>query len=223
MSAHERRIRAGGGAGLLFVVLLVVGVFLPGAPPHAHDSVPTLTRLTADARGPLLVGQFVLGLAAATGLLFLAAMREFLGGDDEGPLATAATAGGLFALVFTLIGTLCFTALAFKAVRLGDGAPVRFVVDLGNDSVETAKFGFATMLAAGSAALAARSAARPALAWLGYGGAAYVVFTAVALFSESRALEAGSPIDLASSLPIAVWLVAVAVAMLRVSARPRPT
>src|SRR5919199_2729097 len=81
----DRIRRVGGAAGILFIVLGIVALFLPGTPPKA-DEVQKITPFLVDKRGDILAGNYLLGLAFTFFLLFLASLRIQLG---AGPRAAA--------------------------------------------------------------------------------------------------------------------------------------
>ncbi|MFN2616858.1 MAG: hypothetical protein ABR581_07005, partial [Thermoleophilaceae bacterium] len=92
----DRVRRMGGAAGIAFVIIALVALFLPGTPPKA-DEVSKITSYFMDKRGGILASNYLVGLAFTFFLLFLASLRAHLGaGDRSGARpGSAALAGGV--------------------------------------------------------------------------------------------------------------------------------
>src|SRR5438128_6964186 len=105
MSATVDRVRRLGGLmGIVFVVLGLVAVFLPGTPPKA-DEVSKIASYFTDKRGNILAANYVTCLAFVFFLLFVGAPRSYLGAADQtGIRPGSATLAGRVAAAGMLIG-----------------------------------------------------------------------------------------------------------------------
>jgi hypothetical protein len=100
----------GAAAGLIFVVLVVVGALIGGAPPSPDDSVRKVAEYYEDHTAAIKVGAFLTGLAGVAFLWFLGSVWSTLRrSDDTRRLATIATGGAIVGLIFA------FTAFAVNA------------------------------------------------------------------------------------------------------------
>ena len=55
--------RWGAGAGVVFVIMVVVSAFLPGSPPGEHWTTEHIRSWVLDHRRALLVSSFVMSVA----------------------------------------------------------------------------------------------------------------------------------------------------------------
>lgn len=207
-----RRRQLAASAGLAFVALDALALFLPGRPPKASDSARHLADALAAHRSEVLVGLYLVGLAVIALPFFLGSVRSWLAreGADEGP-AIAATGGAIVAVGAQLIGLVLFYGAAFKVAGQGQDAVVRALTDGGNAGIEISKFGFATFIA--GVCLAGGDALPSALRRSGLVSVAALTVSAVALFSEGRLTQFGGPLDLAGAAPGILWVAALSVVL----------
>jgi hypothetical protein len=78
---HE--LRWGGFAGLAFVVLALLGRFLPGNPPAVSESESTITTWLTDNRGMILTSALMWAAAAGLVIWFASAFAEAMRERDE--------------------------------------------------------------------------------------------------------------------------------------------
>ena len=189
-------------SGLGFVVLDAVALFLPGAPPKASDSAAHIAATLASHRPEVLAGMYVAGFALIALLLFLGAVRTWLGraGADEG-LTAAALGGAIVGITAQLVGMLLFYGAAFKVAGQHQDALVRGLTDAGNAAVEVGKFGFAAFIAGVCLATRGAAADRPALLgrWMyrvGLVSAVVLAVSAMPLVSEGSFTQFGGGLDL---------------------------
>ena len=201
--------RAQAWTGVAGIVAVVVGLALPGTPPRTSDSVAKVTRTLVENRSEFLASTYVLALGCLLLLLFLGALRVYLGREDA--LSSAAFGSGLAAIVLLMAGAAIFDGLSFTAAGMHDGAVVRAFVDAGNAVLAMAGFAFAGLLLAGSAAGALPRWLRA----LGYFGSATLVIAGLSLVVDHGPLEAGAPLNLAGTAPTIVWIAAASVVVLR--------
>jgi hypothetical protein len=211
---HE--LRWGGFAGLAFVVLALLGRFLPGNPPTVGDSDSTITSWIADNRSMLLLSSLM--WAAAAGLIiwfaaaFAEAMRERAERSDVhlALLAGSVLVGGA---IFVNAGLTAATAFG---VAGRDAGITLMLYDL--SAVMTTMIGFAAALPLAAAGLGVlRTHVMPN--WLGYLAllAAVVSFLgAFGVFATSGAFVAGGL--LMTTIPLllsAVWIICAGGYMVR--------
>jgi hypothetical protein len=119
-------------AGLLGVVLFVVGSLLAGSPPKPDASTAAVTTFLVQQRSSLLIGTVLLLLAIPCFGVFVGALsgtlREAEGG--RGTLTGAATLGWTLLLAVVSIGVLSQTALVWRGADTLDPHLVRFGYDL---------------------------------------------------------------------------------------------
>ncbi|HJY44210.1 MAG TPA: hypothetical protein VJ301_06280, partial [Propionibacteriaceae bacterium] len=88
--------RLGGVAGLLFVVLTLITVFLPFTTPAADVPTSEIVTVIVDDRTSLLTFGYLLGLGAAVLMVFTAALYSLLRrgeGNAGGPSVLVLAAG----------------------------------------------------------------------------------------------------------------------------------
>ncbi|TDO56002.1 hypothetical protein EV651_11327 [Kribbella sp. VKM Ac-2571] len=202
---HE--LRWGGFAGLAFVVLALLGRFLPGNPPTVDDSRTTITAWLSDNRGMILASALM--WAAAGGLViwfasaFAEAMRER---DERSDVHLALLAGSV------LVGGAIFVNAALTgATAFGiDGRDAGMTMAMyETTAVMTTMIGFAAALPLAAAGLGVmRTHLMPN--WLGYLAllAAVVSFAgSFGVFASNGAFVAGG--FLMTGIPLllsAVWI-----------------
>ncbi len=98
-------------AGLVFVILVVVGAFITWTtPPSPDDSFQDIAQYYQQHTGAIKAGAFLTGLAAVAFLWFLGSLWSTLRrSEDTRRLATIATGGGIAGLI------LAVTAYAVNA------------------------------------------------------------------------------------------------------------
>lgn len=211
---HE--LRWGGFAGLAFVVLVLLGKFLPGNPPGVDESANSIRSFLIDGRTSILAGALM--WSAAAGLIiwfasaFAEAMRER---DDRSDIHMALLAGSV------LVGGAIFVNAAITAATAygvgGRDAAMTYTMYQWSAVVAT-MIGFAATLPLAAAGVGVlRTHLMPD--WLGYLAllAALVSFAgAFGIFVESGAFVAGG--TLMTTVPLlvaAVWLVSASGYMVR--------
>jgi hypothetical protein len=154
-------------AGLVFVVLVVVGAFIAGAPPSPDDSVRKIGEYYTNHTGAIKAGAFLTGLAVVAFLWFLGSLWSTLRrSEDTRRLATIATGGGIVAVVlavaaFALNATVAVALNSRDAVQ---GVNPKFIYLLAGVIGGMGNFGVAVLVAATGVAIL-RTRVFPA--WLG--------------------------------------------------------
>ncbi|TCC02449.1 DUF4386 family protein [Kribbella soli] len=202
---HE--LRWGGFAGLAFVVLALLGRFLPGNPPTVDDSRSTIAAWLSDNRGMILTSALM--WAAAGGLViwfasaFAEAMRER---DERSDVHLALLAGSVLVGSAIFVNATVTGATAFAI----DGREVGLSMAMYElSAVMTTMIGFAAALPLAAAGLGVlRTHLMPN--WLGYLAllAAVVSFAgSFGVFASDGAFVAGG--FLMTGIPLllsAVWI-----------------
>ena len=211
-----RRLDAATGIG--FVVLALVALLLPGAPPKADDRESDVANYIVDKRGALLGAILLLGLASILFLWWLGAVRSYLRAAEggEGRLSAAAFGGGVAGVVLLAAGLCALNAGAFKVDDLQtEPNLIRALFDLSNALFGMAGVGFAVLFGAASCS-AARSGALPAwLYWFGSVTAVVQLLGLITLFAESGAFAAGGAIVFFGPILAFIWVAATSVVIMR--------
>jgi hypothetical protein len=207
-------------SGAVFVLLLGVALFLPGAPPKANDPASDIAATLLDKRTEILVGMYIAGLALIALLCFASTVRFWLAssaGDRGALLATMAFSGLLSGLLLTLVGMLFFYGAAYKVAGGGELALVRALTDAGNAAIELTKFPFAAFI--GAVSIAARDH-KLLPGWLTATGSAIAVIlvaTAIPLIAEGSFTQFGGGLDLLGGAPAFAWILLLSIVMARQS------
>jgi hypothetical protein len=217
MSMTTARVaRLGGVAGILFVIVGVVALFLPGAPPKADEVSKIATYLT-DKRGTILAGDYLAGLAFVFFLLFVAALRTHFGAADPTGLrpGVVALAGGVVAATLVIAGGAVLNGAAFQVAGAGDANLDHALYDVASDLFVSSGFGLAVFFGGAAMAIAATNALPGFLAPAGLVLAVLNAVAPVALFAKSGFFAIGGAFGIVVPLASVVWVLAASVAMLR--------
>ena len=216
-AAPHTRLSAASGA--LFIVSFNLALFDLGAPPKASDSSGAIASLLIQARGRILHGMYVAGLAIMLGLWFFTAVRKWLQqatGSQDTQFPDAAFGGGLFAMGLGVLGMLLYYGAAYEVAGQGGTAlpVVRALTDAGNASIELTKFPLAVFILCVSLA-ACRAKLLPR--WFtraGGASAAVLLASAVPLFAEGSFTQFGGGLDVVGGLPGVVWIFVLSLMMI---------
>jgi hypothetical protein len=208
--------RLGGAAGILFAVLAVVALFLPGTPPKA-DEVSKITSFFVDKRGSILASNYVLAVALTFFLLFLGALRAHLGaaGTEGVRPGSIALAGGVAGAVLILGGTAVTNGAVFQVAGAGDANLNHALYDVSNDFFFLSGFGFAAFFAGAALAVATTGALPGVLAPAGLVAALLNLVGGIGLFAKSGFFAIGGAFGFIVPLASLLWVLAASVALLR--------
>jgi hypothetical protein len=197
---HE--LRWGGLAGLGFIALAAIAVFLPGIPPRVDSTAGEVSAYFTDSRGEILVAALLWSAAAALVIWFASAVagavREREGRRDLhlAQIAGAVRVGGAMFINAALLGA--------TAYGVGERAADMTYMHFELASILTTTIGFASALPLTAAGLGVlRTHLMPD--WLGYLGfvaAAVSVVGAFGIFATDGRFVAGGP--LMTLVPLAV-------------------
>lgn len=220
----DRVRRLGGAAGIAFIVLAVVSLFLPGTAPKA-DEVTKITPYLIDKRGSILASNFLLGVGFTFFLLFLGAFRAHLGaaGRDGLRPGSGALAGGVAAVALVLAGTAVVNAAAFQVAGAGDLRLNHALYDVANDLFFMSGFAFAAFFVAAGLAISSTGALPGALAPAAYVVALLNLAGGIGLFAKSGFFAIGGAFGFIVPLASLLWVLAVSVVLLRGPSEARAT
>ena len=200
--------RYGAAAGVLFVVLVVVGALIAGSPPSPDDSVRKIATYYEDHTATIKAGAFLTGLGGAAFLWFLGSLWSALRrSEDTRRLATIATGGGIVGLILALTSFALNATVALAVDSTGATASVnpKFIYLLSGAVGGMGNFGIAVLVAAtGVAAL--RTGVFPApLGWASLVIALGWIVSGLVLVTDSGAIFA------VGFIVFLVWLIWVLV------------
>ncbi len=122
--------RSGGYAGIAFVVISMIGLFLNGVPPLITWPAGTIERFVFDHRTLWLVGAWLTLPESAFFFWFLVQLRAYLRlvpGLDDG-LPTYMLLAGVAAAILALVTAMLQAVLGFRPQNIGIGN-VRLLFD----------------------------------------------------------------------------------------------
>jgi hypothetical protein len=205
--------RYGAAAGLIFVILILVGGFIAGSPPSYEDSAREIRQYFVDNDTALKVGGYLNGLAIFPFLIFLGSVwsRVRRVGEDNRELATMLVGGAVIAASLVSVGTLITTATAIRIANIAP-ADAKLLYELAGTATDIAAFGVAVFVGATSVA-ALRARVFPA--WVGWFGAALTLAWLVAGIAVSTDSDALSVLGFIVLLLWVVWILALSYFLLR--------
>jgi hypothetical protein len=208
--------RLSAASGVLFA--FNVALFDLGAPPKASDSAAEIALLLVHARGRILHGMYLAGLAIVLGIWFFATVAAWIQSATDGhqtQLARTAFAGGLFAIGLAVLGMLLYYGATYRVA--GQGASglqvVRALTDAGNAAIELTKFPltafiFSVSLAACRATLLPRWVIRA-----GFVSTIVLLASAIPLFAEGSFTQFGGGLDFIGGIPGVIWILVLSLMM----------
>ena len=209
--------RAAGAGGILFVVLVLVSAFLPGAPPSTSDPARDIAKYFNDHGDAIREASF-LGIIATLPLVWwIAAMYRRLeratGNARLGVMtavgaAIAATAGGVGAVVMAVVAMV-------GVGGAGGLTGTKFFYLLGTNLNSMVAIGTALLVGSVSAGILRTGMMPKWIAWL---GALVAVLSVGGSLISVSGNDAVMGLLIASFLTFALWLVIVSVVMLRTPA-----
>jgi hypothetical protein len=215
LSAEQVR-RLGGAVGIAFIVIALVGFFLPGAPPKA-DEVSKIATFFTDKRGSILASNYLTCLAFVFYLLFVGALRSSFGAADSTGIrpGSAMLAGAVAATSMVIAGNAVVNGAVFQVAAAGDANLNHALYDVASDLFFAAGFGFAVFFAGAAVASALThvlpSAMAPAAAVL----AVLNAVSGVGFFAKSGFFAIGGAFGFIVPLLSLAWVLWASIAMLR--------
>ncbi len=208
--------RLGGLVGIVFVVLGVVAVFLPGTPPKA-DEVSKITTYFTDKRGSILAANYLTCLAFVFFLGFLGALRTHFRVADRTGIqpGSAMLAGGVAATSMVIAGTAVLNGAVFQVANAGDANVNHALYDVANDLFFASGFGFAVFFAGAAVAVTLTRALPSAMAPTALLVALLNVVGGVGFFTKTGFFAIGGSFGFVVPLASLLWVLAASIVMLR--------
>ena len=212
--------RYGAGAGIAFVVLLMVGTFIVPMTPHLDASVDHIGSYVSGHRTGLITSTLLICAAALTFLWFTGHLRHVLQRSEAGAeaLSPMVFAAGISTAVMGMLASMPMALLAFMAGRPNDpiSAPVvRFLFDANWMFGAMAGFTAGLFLVAGSLAMIRREMVSTNLGWLGMLCAMLLWVSSAADLYAHAYNGALNVVGLLGFLGFALWTLLTSLAMYR--------
>jgi hypothetical protein len=210
--------RAGGAAGIGFVVVFIVGLVLQGEPPVVDDPVADIRRDWIADGQQYLVASYLLGLAFVFLFIpFVAALLTLLG-RAEGDVAIWSRVCMFGAIATILWGA--WSGMFWAALAYGDFAEsasdetLRTLTVLDFTAVSGATLAYAVFIGGASIVIARTGVL---WRWVAYLGGLAVALSVVAPLTILTTTTDGplAGIELAAFLLFPLWVLLVGIAMLR--------
>ena len=213
MDDELRWERYGALGGILFVIMVVVTIFLPGSSPMASDSPAKILKYFHDHKSSIEVASFIGVLASVPILLWAGSLwaRLHRAGDSQYRLALIAVLGLLLggAGNFTQTATTAAVALEVKNVA---PTQAKFFFVLGSGFASAGAIGLAVLVLATSMAVF-RYGAFPK--WVGWIGVLNGILFLIAGYSIATTGDAIGAFGFASFIVWAIWLLITSILMFR--------
>jgi hypothetical protein len=208
--------RLGGVVGIVFVIIAVVSLFLPGAPPKA-DEVEKIGTYLTDKRGSILAANYLICLAFVFFLLFAGALRSLFGAADLTGLrpGSAMLAGGAAATSLVIAGSAVLNGAVFQVAGAGDANLNHALYDVSNYLFIASAFGIAVFFAVAAVAVRITGALPSALAPAGLVVAVLNVVSGVGFFAKSGFFAIGGAYGFIVPVASLLWVLAACIVMLR--------
>jgi hypothetical protein len=210
--------RYGAGAGIAFVVLMVVGTFIVPMAPHIDASTARIVGYVANHRHGLITSTLLGSVAVMAFLWFIGHLRHVLQRSESGVEAFSPMVfgTGVAVAVLGMLSVLPMGTLAFMAGRPGDptsAAVIRLLFDMNWMLGAMTGLAAGLFLVTGSLAMIRREMVSPNLGWMGMLFAALLWVSSAAdlyLHSYSRGLDV---LGLIGFLGFLLWVLASSLAM----------
>lgn len=203
--------RSAGYAGIAFVIISVVGLFVYGVPPTVGTPAATLVDFVAGHRGTWLLAAWLTLPESAFFLWFLVQLRSFLRmvpGLDDG-LPTYMMIAGVAAATMALVTATLQATLGFRPQDIGLGS-VRVLFDTYTMASVFIFVPLTVMVFAASHSGRRHGTLPDWIVWLGYLSALGAAVKTLSLFFTHGAMQLGGLGSmLFGILPLMIWLLAV--------------
>jgi len=206
--------RAAGAGGIVFVVLVLVSAFLPGAPPSTSDPARDIAKYFTDHSDAIRQASFLGIIATLPIVWWTAAMYRMLErATGNARLGVMAAVGVAIATVGGGVSSIVFAVVAMVGVDGSGGlAGTKFFYLLGTNLTALVAIGTALVVGSVSAGILRTGMMPKWIAWL---GALVALLSVVGSLIGVSGNDAVMVVLFASFLTFALWLVIVSIIMLR--------
>ena len=212
--------RYGAAAGVLFVALFVVSLFMVPTPPHIDDSNAKVVKYFVDNRTAILASCLVGVFAVVFFLWFVGHLRHVLdraegGAEAISPIVFAAGAATAGAGAIASLPTLVLAFSAKTPAVVGDPGLVRMLwssVQLMNGVVGIVAGVF---LLAAALAVVRKEMVAPWLGWVGIGVTAVSWVGSGAMFFQTTYSTTWTVVSMVGFLGFLAWVLTASIIMLQ--------
>jgi hypothetical protein len=208
--------RIAGVAGIVSVVTSALGTFIVGAPPAADATMEKIRAYYAHHRTELLVQMLLLAVGAVALIMFVGGLRSYLRRrETAGNLSGSMFGAGITVAILVLVGLFLEIGLIYRVAPAADDVLLRAFFDA--LTTGAVFFAFPIALYVGAATVVAKqTGALPnVIVWIGVVTVIGNLAAASQLFVDSGPWTPGGSATFIPFLLLAIWEVAVAVAMIR--------
>ena len=210
--------RYGAGAGIAFVVLMVIGTFIVPMAPHIDASTSRIVTYVTNHRHGLITSTLLGSVAVLAFLWFMGHLRHVLQRSESGAeaLSPMVFCSGVATAVLGMLSVLPMGTLAFMAGRPGDPtspAVIRLLFDMNWMLGAMTGLAAGLFLVAGSLAMIRREMVSPNVGWMGMLFAVLLWISSAGdmyVHSYSRGLDV---VGLIGFLGFLLWTLASSLAM----------
>lgn len=207
--------RLGGAAGIVFIVMFVVGFVIEGEAPDYTEPAGEIKAWFVDNDDQWLVGDYIIGLSVLLFFLpFLVALRSYLGVAEGGRAGWSrfAFAAGIIFIVYTGAASTFLNAAAVGAAEMDEGV-VQALATLNFYAFSTAPLVAAPFFFASAVVILRTGAPWTALGWLGL-ALAVVAAVAGAAPIDGDPEGALSVLGFITLIGLLVWVALLSIGMI---------
>lgn len=212
---ETRGVRAAAAAGVAFVVLNVVGTFLPGAPPASDASTAKIAAYFRDHSGAIKAQLLLGALGIAALMWWFGALWRLMNRAEDGRPRLAIVAGIALASGLTL-AIINGVANATAALRTENGDAQHLLYTLSFVVIAAAGFALGAFLLAVNAATYGSRVTPRWISYLGFAAALAFLGSGAGTVSDANAFNL---LGLAAFLGWCVWILAISSVMWRTASR----
>jgi hypothetical protein len=203
--------------GIWFVVLSIIGAFLPGAPPSPSDSVEEIAKYFSDHAGAIEVATLLGGLAMIGVFWWFGSLWRLMTDAEGGrPRMAVVALGGLaLAAALALASGAISSTVALQHREVGEGA--KFFYILTSVLIAMAGIGLVVHIAAVTSLSYRAKIFAPWINIIGWIAALLFLIGTIGVASDASAVVV---IGLLAFLVFSLWVVVVSVNMWKRATTP---
>jgi hypothetical protein len=203
----------GAEAGVAFVLLALLALFIPGKAPDQNATGQQLISYISGHRDGLLWSTVLWSLATVCGLFFVATLRARLSEAEggHGELATAAAVGGVFVFMANWAGSMLFLGATYRENIGLAPSTVRAAFDMYGLAGIASNVGVAVLAGSVAAVVLSTGLLPKWVGWFSGIVAALCVASLFGVLATSGAFAPGGVFQIATMMAGIVLVLAVAV------------